>query len=66
MMTDEERKEYNKQYYEKNKDRILSNYAIKVTCKCGKSVSRANYFKHLDTKLHKNRIELNALMKNEE
>lgn len=66
MMTDEERKEYNRQYYEKNKNRILSNYAIKVTCKCGKDVSRANYFKHLETKLHKKRMLLNSLMKNKQ
>lgn len=64
-MTSEERKEYNKKYYEMNKNRILANSAIKVTCKCGKIVNRSNYFKHLETPLHKKRMELNSLMKND-
>lgn len=63
MMSNEERKEYNRKYYKKNRDRILSNYAEKVICKCGKTVSKANYYKHLDTNLHKKRMELNSLKK---
>ncbi len=66
MMTEEERRLYNKKYYKKNKTRILDNYSKKVKCKCGKIVSRGNYFNHIDTSLHKRRLELSNLMQDEE
>ena len=62
-MTPEERKEYNKQYYLNNREKILENYAKKVQCKCGKKLSKANYYDHLKTKLHKRRMELKKLEK---
>ena len=41
------KKEYNKKYYEKNKEKIASKLYAKVTCeKCGRCVSHQNLTKH--------------------
>ena len=42
-----DKKEYNKKYYEKNKETIASKLYAKVTCeKCGRKVSHQNLKKH--------------------
>ena len=46
-MTPEERKEYNKRYYETNKKKILDKACEKVTCEfCGRNVIRNNILSH--------------------
>jgi len=47
-------KEYNAEYYRKNKKRILKNMEEKVKCEiCEKTVSRCNMEKHKQTMKHK-------------
>ena len=46
-MDQEMRKNYNKQYYENNKDKILEKLTSKVNCEfCNRKVSYANLNKH--------------------
>lgn len=46
-MTPEERKEYNKEYYERNKHKIMEKACEKVTCDlCGRMVIRNNLTSH--------------------
>ena len=46
-MDQEMRKSYNKNYYENNKDRILTKLTSKVNCEfCNRTVSFANLQKH--------------------
>ena len=46
-MDNETRKNYNKQYYEKNKNKILEKLTSKVNCEfCNRQVSFANLQKH--------------------
>jgi hypothetical protein len=46
-MDKESRQNYNKQYYEKNKDKILTKLTSKVNCEfCNRQVSYANLNKH--------------------
>ena len=57
-----DRKEYNKLYYSKNKDRVLSMLKKKVTCElCNRSVSHQNLKKHMQTEYCKSRqLQFNA------
>lgn len=49
-MNQEDRKEYNKLYYELNRERILNNMCEKTCCTlCGKKVIKANLNRHMDT-----------------
>ncbi len=49
-MDTESRKEYNRIYYELNKDRILNNMCEKTTCQlCGKRLIKANLYRHQET-----------------
>ena len=49
-----DRKEYNKKYYEKNKEKIASKLYAKVTCeKCGRKVSHQNLKKHQKSSKYK-------------
>ena len=48
----ERMKQTNKVYYEKNKERILFEYAKPVTCECGKTMRRNNYPRHLKSPTH--------------
>lgn len=51
-MDSEQRKEYNKVYYEKNKDVIKSKVLKKVTCPlCNRQVNHQNLQRHQQTKL---------------
>lgn len=53
-------KEYNKEYYQKNKNKLLADQKIKVQCpKCNRIVIKSNLNKHFKTKLCVNTQELN-------
>jgi len=46
-MNNEDRKNYNHQYYQNNKDKILQKLTAKVNCEfCNRQVSFANLQKH--------------------
>ena len=46
-MDNEQRKLYNKEYYQNNKDKILTKLNSKVNCEfCNRTVSYANLAKH--------------------
>jgi hypothetical protein len=46
-MDNEERRQYNKEYYAKNKKEILTKLFTKEECElCGRMVSHQNIFKH--------------------
>ena len=62
METETEPINYNKQYYEKNKARILKSISEKVLCECGKLQSKGHLSRHLKTKTHHNKLsKLNIL-----
>ena len=49
-MDPEARREYNKVYYELNKERILNNMCEKTICQlCGRKVIRSNMIRHQDS-----------------
>ena len=53
-------KEYNKEYYQKNKNKLLADQKIKVQCpKCNRIVIKSNLNKHFKTKLCVNTQDLN-------
>ena len=53
-------KEYNKEYYQKNKTKLLADQKIKVSCpKCNRIVIKSNLNKHFKTKLCVNTQDLN-------
>jgi hypothetical protein len=55
----EQRKEYNKIYYEKNKDKIISKILTKVTCPhCNRKVNHQNLYKHSLTSICRNYSQL--------
>ena len=57
-------KQYNQEYYQKNKIKLLADQKIKVFCpKCNRSVIKSNLNKHLKTKLCVNTQELNKFIK---
>jgi len=46
----EQKASYQKQYYEKNKDKLLSDMKAKVACeKCGKTIAKCNLVHHQQT-----------------
>jgi hypothetical protein len=50
MMTPEERKSYNKEYYSKNKQRILEKSSQKIKCEfCNREIISGNYRRHINT-----------------
>lgn len=52
-MNSEERKIYNKEYYEKNKKSIQDRYKQKVICECGRSICKmSSYGTHKRSKFH--------------
>ena len=51
-------KDYQKQYYEKYKEEKLKKLNEKITCECGKVISRSSTSKHLKTNLHEKRLNL--------
>ena len=53
-------KQYNQEYYQKNKVKLLADQKIKLCCpKCNREVIKSNLNKHLKTKLCVNTQELN-------
>lgn len=65
-MTPEERKEYNRKYYEKNKQISNAKLFTKESCKsCGRSVSHQNMPKHLKSKLCQNRSVISVQNKDD-
>ena len=57
-------KEYNKEYYQKNKNKLLADQKIKVQCpKCFREVIKSNLNKHFKTKLCVNTQDLNRYIK---
>ena len=57
-------KEYNQEYYQKNKVKLLADQKIKVSCpKCNRVVIKSNLNKHLKTRLCINTQELNDYIK---
>jgi hypothetical protein len=47
--------EYRKEYYEKNKESLLSKYSEKEICNlCGRQYSKYNKSKHVNSNYHKN------------
>ena len=53
-----DRKDYNKDYYKKNKGKILERMTQKVYCKvCNCSVSKVNYPRHCRTNKHRRLYE---------
>lgn len=61
MMSDEERRQYNAIYYAKNRDRIAKDKNSRIMCKCGSTVSKASYKRHLQTKIHSNNLKQIAI-----
>ena len=60
-MDTESRREYNKAYYEVNRQRILNNLCEKTTCiLCKKMVIKANLNSHQDTNICVRTQERNA------
>ena len=56
-------KEYNQEYYQKNKIKLLADQKIKVSCpKCCREVIKSNLNKHFKTKLCVNTQELNKFI----
>lgn len=52
----DKKRDYNRQYYEKNKNRLKEEYTKKKTCICGATVSKASYTRHLNTTKHEKRL----------
>ena len=44
-------------YYYRNKEKILNKKKEKITCKCGITVNKNNYKRHLNTKRHQKLME---------
>ena len=45
--------EYNKQYYQKNREKILKKVLAKVVCSCGREVNHCNLKVHMKSGIHK-------------
>ena len=56
-MSSEKLKEKNKQYREKNKEKIKTQRSQKVTCECGCVVAKGALYKHRKSKKHINLME---------
>jgi len=51
-------KEQNKENYEKNKEQIKEKNKIKIECECGCLVRKGNLSRHLKTKKHQNYLSI--------
>ena len=59
-MDQEKRKNYNKEYYQKNRNNILQKLTSKVQCEfCNRTVSSANLQKHYTLPICKNTQDKN-------
>ncbi len=50
-------KEYQKKWYEKNKEKHLNYCKEKIDCECGKEISRNSATVHKKSEYHKKRLE---------
>ncbi len=50
-----------KNYYERNKFRISQRQKEKITCECGKTITRGTLSSHRKTKIHKTLLQLKNL-----
>ena len=48
----EERKQYDRQRYENDKEEMNKHIRVKLTCECGSSVSRGNILRHRNSPKH--------------
>ena len=48
----DELQDYNSKYYEQNKEKLLAKCKIKLTCSCGREISKGCISSQLKTKLH--------------
>ena len=53
----EKRQEYDKNYREENADKIKEYRSQKITCECGKEVSRHHFARHLRSDSHKKSVQ---------
>jgi len=53
----EKNKEKKQQYYSDNKDKILKNLNVKITCDCGLKTTKGHYNRHCKSKKHLQYIE---------
>lgn len=59
----EKSKDYNKDYYAKNKERLLANACTKIRCEhCNMECSKSNMSKHIQTEKHKLRAQINLAL----
>lgn len=49
--------DYNKQWYEKNKEKHKKYVSEKIKCECGRSISRSRMSAHLKTTYHEKRMK---------
>lgn len=49
-------KERNITYYEANRERLLKDRALKITCECGKTIAKGSLSNHLHTAYHLRRV----------
>ena len=62
MENQNEIKNENLTYYQKNKDKLLGRANEQIICECCKKYyARANYKRHLKTPIHKNKFEIQEL-----
>ena len=59
-------KERNDEYYAKNKEALLKKRGEKITCKCGKTITRGSISGHIKTKYHLKHLEKNDEKTNNE
>jgi hypothetical protein len=58
------RKQYNKSYYQKNREKLLENACKKVECEfCKRTVSNVNLLKHYTLPICKRKAELLKALK---
>ncbi|HXS60468.1 MAG TPA: hypothetical protein VN703_06615 [Candidatus Sulfopaludibacter sp.] len=50
-------KKYAKEYYTKNKQKIRQTLAARITCDCGKVLTRHGLIQHKKKKIHKERMK---------
>jgi len=48
----DELQDYNSRYYEENKEKLLAKCKTKLTCSCGREISKGCMASNLKTKLH--------------
>jgi len=56
VTTKELKSNYNKTFYNKNKNKLLSNMKERIQCQCGAEVCKINLYRHLKTKKHLNSL----------